>query len=104
LLALLVAGAALAAEKSFDVALASGKVPAERRTLRVAKGDRVVLRWTSDRAIALHLHGYDVEAAIAAKGATTMRFTAGIAGRFPVSEHRHGAARERTVLYLEVLP
>ena len=100
---MLAAGVSLAAQHTFDLALADGKVPAERRTLRVSKGDTVTLRWQSDRAIALHLHGYDIEASVAPKGSATMSFTASIAGRFPVSEHRHGA-RERTVLYLEVLP
>lgn len=96
--------AASAAEKAFYVALAGGKPSAGSRTLRVAKGDEVVLRWTSDRRIALHLHGYDIEATVAAKGEATMRFTAGIAGRFPVSEHTHGAGHHRAVLYVEVLP
>jgi hypothetical protein len=91
------------AAKEFVIALADGK-PKGEQTLRVTKGDRVALRWTSDRPIALHLHGYDLEASVPAKGTTTMSFTASIAGRFPVSEHAHGAGHHRAVLYLEVLP
>jgi hypothetical protein len=97
-------GSALAAEQVVDVALAEGRVPPERRTIQVTRGDEVVLRWTSDRAIALHLHGYDIEESIPAGGSATMRFAANIAGRFPVSEHRHGGGRERALLYLEVRP
>ena len=97
-------GNALAAEQVFDVALAEGHVPPERRTIQVTRGDDVVLRWTSDRAVALHLHGYDIEQSVPAGGSATMRFAANIAGRFPVSEHRHGGGRERAVLYLEVRP
>ena len=97
-------GNALAAEQVFDVALAEGRVPPERRTIQVTRGDDVVLRWTSDRAVALHLHGYDIEQSVPAGGSATMRFAANIAGRFPVSEHRHGGGRERAVLYLEVRP
>lgn len=101
---ILCAALAMAGEKPFDVALVDGRPRADQRTLRVAKGDEVVLRWTSDRPIALHLHGYDVETKVPAKGEATMRFTAGIAGRFPVSEHGSGAGHHRAVLYLEVLP
>jgi hypothetical protein len=97
-------GVALAAEQVFEVALAEGRVPPERRTIQVTKGDEVTLRWTSERAISMHLHGYDIETTVPAGGSATMRFSAQIAGRFPVSEHRHGGGRERTVLYLEVRP
>ena len=89
--------------KEFDIALADGK-PKSGQTLRVTKGDKVVLRWSSDRPIALHLHGYDLETSVPAKGTTMMSFTASIAGRFPVSEHAHGPGHHRAVLYLEVLP
>ena len=95
---------ALAAEHVYELALADGRVSPERTTLRVTKGDDVVLRWTSDRVVALHLHGYDIERRVPAGGSATMRFPASIAGRFPVSEHAHGGGRERTVLYVEVLP
>jgi FtsP/CotA-like multicopper oxidase with cupredoxin domain len=100
----LAAGLVLAAPQSFDLALTGGKPPVEHETIRVAKGDEVTLRFTSDRAIALHLHGYDIQATVAPGGEATMRFTASIAGRFPVSEHTHGPGHHRAVLYLEVLP
>jgi hypothetical protein len=90
-------------EKAFDIALADGK-PVGAQTLRVTKGEKVVLRWKSDRPIALHLHGYDMEASVPAQGTTSMSFLASIAGRFPVSEHAHGSGHHRAVLYLEVLP
>jgi hypothetical protein len=91
------------AAKELDIALADGK-PKGEQTLRVTKNDKVVLHWTSDRPIALHLHGYDLETSVPAKGTATMSFTASIPGRFPVSEHAHGAGHHRAVLYLEVLP
>jgi hypothetical protein len=95
-------GAALAAEpRAFDVAIKAGE-PA--RTLRVKRGDDVELRWSSDRRIQLHLHGYDIERAVEPQAPTVMAFKASIAGRFPVSEHGHGARHGRTVLYLEVHP
>jgi hypothetical protein len=62
------------------------------------------LRWTSDRRIVLHLHGYDLEATVTPAAPASMKFTASIAGRFPVSEHAHGPGHHRAVLYLEVHP
>ena len=105
LLALLVcAGAAVGAPQTFDVPLKDGKSSLEGQTIRVAQGDQVTLRFTSDRPIALHLHGYDLQASVAPGGQATMSFTANIAGRFPLSEHTHGPGHHRAVLYLEVLP
>jgi FtsP/CotA-like multicopper oxidase with cupredoxin domain len=92
------------APKLFELALVDGKVAAAQKTLRVAKGDNVVLRWTSDRPIALHLHGYDIEATAAPQGSGAMTFLANIAGRFPVSEHTHGPGHHRAILYVEVHP
>lgn len=92
------------AEKTFAIALIDGKAAADQQTLRVSKGDKVVLRWTSDRRIALHLHGYDLETSVPAKSAATTSFTASLTGRFPVSEHAHGPGHHRAVLYLEVHP
>ena len=98
-------GFAQAPGKSFDLVLADGRVPSERKTLRVKKGDQVELRWTSDRPIALHLHGYNLETSVAPQAPASMSFTASITGRFPVTEHARGAAHHhRAVLYLEVHP
>jgi hypothetical protein len=96
--------AAGAAERAFDLKLVAGKLATERNTLRVAKGDEVELRWTSDRRIVLHLHGYDIETTVTPQAPARMAFTATLAGRFPVSEHTHGKGHHRAVLYLEVHP
>jgi hypothetical protein len=90
--------------KIFDLALAAGGVARGYDTLRVQRGDEVELRWTSDRRITLHLHGYDIEAVVAPGAPAVMAFRAGIAGRFPVSEHGGGSRHERALLYLEVRP
>lgn len=68
------------------------------------RGERVELRWGSDRPIALHLHGYDLEAKAAPQAPAVMAFEAKIAGRFPVTEHTPGAGHHRAILYLEVHP
>ena len=96
--------AAEPASKTFELAVAKGRVDAAQETVRVKKGDKVELRWTSDRRIALHLHGYDIETTVTPQAPAVMSFEARIAGRFPVSEHGHDSRRERPLLYLEVLP
>ena len=96
--------AAEPAGKAFELAIAKGRVDAAQQTVRVKKGDKVELRWTSDRRIALHLHGYDIEATVTPEAPAVMSFQARIAGRYPVSEHGHGSRHERPLLYLEVLP
>jgi len=90
-------------KKLFDVAIVNGRITGVDATLRVQQGDEVELRWTSDRSLALHLHGYDIETNVSRQVPGVMSFNARLAGRFPVSEHREGA-RERTILYIEVHP
>jgi len=101
------AGAAAQApeRKTFELSLVDGKVAAGPGTVRVRRHDEVELRWSSDRRIVLHLHGYDIERTVAPGAPAAMAFKADIAGRFPVTEHAHGVARHhRAVLYLEVRP
>jgi FtsP/CotA-like multicopper oxidase with cupredoxin domain len=94
---------AQSAKKVFDLAIVNGRVTGVDATLRVQQGDEVELRWSSDRPLSLHLHGYDIETNVPPYVSTVMSFKARLAGRFPVSEHREGA-RERTILYIEVHP
>jgi FtsP/CotA-like multicopper oxidase with cupredoxin domain len=72
-------------------------------TLRLTRGERVELRWTSDRTMDLHLHGYGIELRAAGDATTVMAFLARAAGRFAVETHDR-AGRHLTVLYLEVHP
>jgi hypothetical protein len=72
--------------------------------VRVQVGDDVTLRWISDRALTLHLHGYDIESRVVPGGPTTMRFVARAAGRFPIERHDEQPGREPTLAYLEVHP
>ena len=88
--------------------------------LRIAEGQKVELRWTTDEATTVHLHGYDLEASLEPGTPASMRFDATATGRFPVTshgfasssddghshEHEHAPAAddERTLLYLEVHP
>ena len=72
-------------------------------TLRLTRGERVELRWTSDRTMDLHLHGYGIELRATGDATTVMAFLARAAGRFAVETHDR-AGRHLTVLYLEVHP
>jgi hypothetical protein len=92
-LALLIAGSAgvAAAELTYDIRIEGGRVPDTMRLIRVTEGDVVKLRWTSDRPIVLHLHGYDIEKRVLPGTVTELAFTADATGRFPVHIHEQGA-------------
>ena len=105
---LLPAAAAAQDTRVVELRLADGVVTGaevesagRRPVLRVRQGDTVELRWTTDQATELHLHGYDVEVHTTAGGAAVMTFAARAAGRFPIEAHDLG---DKTVLYVEVLP
>jgi FtsP/CotA-like multicopper oxidase with cupredoxin domain len=92
------------ARKVFELAIANGRLTGGTETIRVAKGDEVELRLSSDKPVTLHLHGYDIEIVVAPGAPATMSFKAYLPGRFPVSEHRKGAKHHHAVLYVEVHP
>lgn len=114
-LAVLIAAAAPGAlfaqarEVAFDLKLVQGKAPQTMKLIRVRQGDAVKLRWTSDRPIVLHLHGYDIERKVEPGAVAEMAFEARATGRFPVEEHSadakgghaHGHA---PLVRIEVLP
>jgi hypothetical protein len=103
------AGAAHAADLTFDIRIVAGKVAQSMRLIRVKQGDTVKLRWTSDRPIVLHLHGYDIERKVEPGAVSEMAFVARATGRFSVEEHKpdvkgghsHG---EAALVRIEVLP
>jgi len=82
-----------------DLRASAGGAP----MLRVTRGERVELRWASDRTMDLHLHGYRIETRVEGGGTTVMAFLARAAGRFAVETH-DPTGRHLTVLYLEVHP
>ncbi len=76
-----------AAEFTFDLYIERGRVPASMQVIRVKQGDAVKLRWTTDRPLILHLHGYDIEMKIKPGTIGVMAFVARVTGRFPVEVH-----------------
>lgn len=89
-----------------ELAIAQGKLSG-KNVVRVTEGQIVELRWSSDTATELHLHGYDVVARPKPGAPAVMRFKAHATGRYPVTVHGHahgGGHTEKTMLYLEVHP
>jgi hypothetical protein len=98
-----------AAELTFDLRVTGGHVPENMRLIRVHQGDLVKLRWSADRPMALHLHGYDVEQTVAPGAVSDMVFSARIAGRFQlfiVTPDRRGghSHAEQPLVTVEVQP
>jgi hypothetical protein len=101
-LAFLAVGSAMAEPRVFELAIKNGRLPENQRLVRVRQGDEVTLKWTADRVLTLHLHGYDLEAKLVPETPVDMRFTARATGRFPMEIH--GAGTEHTIGHLEVHP
>jgi hypothetical protein len=101
---LLTASSAAAETQVVELAIQDGRLRPEQRVIRVQRGDAVTLRWTSDRALTLHLHGYDIEQRLDPGTTTTMSFVARAAGRFAIEIHGGPGGRASTLGYLEVRP
>jgi hypothetical protein len=102
-------GAANAAEVSYVLAIANGKVPDNMRLIRVKQNDVVKLRWSTDKPMSVHLHGYDIEREVKPGAVTEMSFTARAAGRFTVEPHvgktqSGGHAHGDVLVTIEVYP
>ena len=82
-----VAWPAGAAERTFDLTVTNGVLPAAQRSIRVEKGDRLRWRIVSDVPGELHLHAYRVEAKLVAGVPAELTFTAHATGRFRVEWH-----------------
>jgi len=87
-----------------DLPLHEGVLPKHLRVMRVQQGDDVTLRWTTNQAVTIHLHGYDIERRLNPGATITMSFRARASGRFPITVHGPGKEAETTLGYLEVHP
>ena len=98
-----------ATEVTYVLRIENGRVPADKRLIRVKQGDILKLQWSADRRMDIHLHGYDIEQTVEPGAATEMRFTARAAGRFTVEPHTGktssgGHAHGATLVTIEVRP
>jgi len=101
---------AKAAEVTFVMRIENGRVPETMRLIRVKQGDAVKLRWSSDRRMLLHMHGYDIEKEVEPGSITDLTFTARAEGRFPIHVHASAAHpgnpghEEAPLVTIEVYP
>lgn len=82
-----IAWPAHAAERTFDLTVVNGVLPAAQRSMRVEKGDLVRWRIVSDGPGDLHLHAYRIEAKVIAGVPAEVAFTAHATGRFRIEWH-----------------
>ena len=82
------------------------KVVAPSEAIRITEGDVIELRWTSDEAVDLHLHGYDLELHVRPDEPAAMVIEAYATGRFPITSHGWGKGGHGhdELTYLEVYP
>lgn len=91
--------------KALAFAVANGAVAGvPGNTINVQQGDDVEIRWTGDKPMELHLHGYDIEVKVTPPTPAVMSFKANIPGRFSIEQHGQGPGHHPAVLYLEVHP
>ncbi len=100
-------GVARGAEVTFVLSIENGRVPENMRRIRVKQNDVVKLRWSADRPMTVHLHGYDLEQKITPGTVSEMTFTARATGRFTVEPHlpsSGGHAHGDVLVTIEVYP
>ena len=93
--------------KTVDITIRNGQVVG-KKSVRVTRGDTVVLRWRSDQPLELHLHGYDLTATVKPGTPAEMKIVARATGRFPVEVHGDSGASgghgHKALFHLEVYP
>ncbi len=109
---LVLCGAARAETVNLSVEVRGGEVTRAQRVLKVGHDDTVRLEWRSDRALVIHIEGYDLSVHADPGKPEVMEFKAHATGRFPVHAHevdpqggpaRHGH-HTRPLLRIEVHP
>ena len=75
--------------------------------IRLTEGQRVEMIWTTDVAVELHIHGYDIRIEVSPGAPTEISFIAHATGRFAVTSHGFGdqdGHGHETLAYIEVYP
>jgi hypothetical protein len=78
------------AGQRIEVTVVGGRVSGDTGRVPVGSGDHVTLVVTSDVADEIHLHGYDLTAALSPGTPTELAFDATIPGVFEVELHEAG--------------
>lgn len=71
----------------FELVVQKGAKRSGPDVMRVTEGDQVILKIVSDHADELHVHGYDLHAAIKAGTPAVLNFKASRSGRFTLELH-----------------
>jgi hypothetical protein len=74
-------------EKTLQLTVVDGQLPAGQRLIKVDKGDQLRWRISSNTAGELHLHAYRLSVKLQAGQATELAFTAFATGKFRVEWH-----------------
>lgn len=98
-----------AESESFDFTIKKRSIVGDIKTIRVTQGRQVVIRWNSDEATVLHMHGYDLKIEVKPGAVAEMRFEAHATGRYPVTSHGFGEksgghGHHGTLLHIEIYP
>lgn len=98
-----------AAEVTYALTVANGRLPENMRLIRIKQNDVVKLEWRTDKPLTVHLHGYDIEQELKPGTVTEMTFTARATGRFTVEPHigrtpSGGHAHGDVLVTIEVYP
>lgn len=95
-----------AAPRVIDVRIEKRRVVEPTEAIRITQGELIELRWTSDEAAELHLHGYDIELEVKPGEPAGMVVEAYASGRFPITSHRwgDGGHSHDALTFLEVYP
>lgn len=89
-----------------DIKIENRRLVAPKGSIRVVELDIVELRYMSDEAVKLHLHGYDRKIQIWPGKQAVMSLTANATGRFPITSHGWGGKGHghHVLTHLEVYP
>lgn len=79
-----------AADASFEITATGSDVTGDTGRLKVSTGDTVRIRITSTTADQVHLHGYDVQAAVGPGQPAELMFEATIPGVFEIELENSG--------------
>ena len=93
-------------QQVIEARIENRKVVEPSEAIRITEGDVIELRWTSDEAVELHLHGYDLELEVRPGEPAAMVIEAHATGRFPITSHGwgEGGHGHDALTYLEVYP
>jgi hypothetical protein len=95
-----------APRRVIEARIENRRVVAPDGAIRISEGDVIELRWTSDEAVDLHLHGYDLELHVRPDEPAAMVIEAYATGRFSITSHGwgEGGHGHDALTYLEVYP